>query len=85
MISKAQAIRNVAKQDCSITNGHVKQLVKERYGLEVQTNQINNTIGSYADRKNQGPAHQTLLKLAGDLVEGCGNDRRRAAMLINTV
>ena len=44
MISKAQAIRNVAKQDCSITNGHVKQLVKERYGLEVQTNQINNTL-----------------------------------------
>ena len=85
MISKAQAIRNVAKQDCSITNGHVKQLVKERYGLEVQTNQINNTIGSYADRKTQGPAHQTLLGIAEGLVKACGNDRRRAAMLINTV
>ena len=85
MITKAQAIRNVTKQDCSITNGHVKQLVKEKYGLEVQTNQINNTIGSYADRKTQGPAHQTLLGIAEGLVKACGNDRRRAAMLINTV
>ena len=50
MISKAQAIRNVAKQDCSITNGHVKQLVKERYGLEVQTNQINNTLSELNKR-----------------------------------
>jgi len=85
MISKAQAIRNVTKQDCSITNGQVKELVQDKYGLEVQTNQINNTIGAYVDRKHQGQAHQTLLGIAEGLVKACGNDRRRAAMLINSV
>lgn len=85
MITKAQAIRNVTRDDPSIDNFEIKRRIKEQYDLDVETNQINNTVGAYQSRRYQGEAHKTLLKVAKGLVDACQGKKRLAVQMVNTV
>lgn len=54
MISKAQAIKNVTKDDISKTNSQIKKEVFLAYGLKVESNQIIGVLGSEKSRKWNG-------------------------------
>ena len=85
MITRAEAIRQVTKDDLSQTNDQIKNQVRARYGLDVGTNQIIEVCGSYAKRKWNGPMGETLFRLGNDFLRHCGGNRRLATQVINSV
>jgi len=60
MISNAEAIRQVCRDDISITNDEIKYRCKRLHGCVVETNQIIEVVGAYKDRRHKGPAARTL-------------------------
>ena len=85
MITKAKAIRQVKQDDVSYTNDQIKNLVRARYGLEVETNQIIGVCGPYAKRKWSGPTGEALFRLGNDFLRHCGGNRKLAIQVINSV
>ena len=84
-MTKARAIRIVTQEDRSLSNKEIKERVKRRYGLDVQTNHIIELVGPYRERKNlAGGAGQTLTTEAEKYLNIVG-DRRLAVQLINSV
>ena len=83
-MTKARAIRNVTAEDKSISNKEIKDRVKDRFGLDVETNHIIELVGPYRERKNSGPAGKTLNTAAEKYLNIVG-DRRLAVQLINSI
>ena len=71
--SKAQAIRDVAKADLSMTNAQVRAHVEQLYGYQVSSSEIINQLGSYESRKHLGRATSRLVKLASEFVGKVGS------------
>jgi hypothetical protein len=80
-VSKAGAIRRVAKNDPSISNRELKEAVHRLYGLTVESNQITHELGRYADRQFAGKLGKMQLLLARDFVTKIG-DLRQAVRLL---
>lgn len=78
MITKRQAIRNVAADDLSLSNSRIKQEIRKRYGLVVESNEIIGVLGKYADRRFKGKAGQIELELATDYLRQMSGDVRHA-------
>ena len=83
MITKRQTIRNVTKDDTSLSNPEIKRLVKTRYGLTVGSNEISAVLGNYADRRFSGKSGQTELHLAAAFLRQFGGDIKRAVNLLH--
>ena len=83
-MTKARAIRIVTAEDKSISNKEIKDRVKDRFGLDVETNHIIELVGPYRERKNLGIAGKTLTTEAEKYLNIVG-DRRLAVQLINSV
>ena len=83
MISKAEAIRQVMKNDLSLSNSEVKRRVQARFGMTVETNQINNLFGAYRTRRYSGSHGQLLARAARDFLRQVAFDKRLAQMLIS--
>lgn len=81
-VSKAEAIRQIAKNDPSITNRELKNAVQRQYGLSVGSNQITNELGRYADRRFCGRSGLRQLQLAKEFVAKVG-DLRHAVRLLH--
>ena len=81
--SKAEAIREVLSEaDFGLTNRQVKDRVRERYGLIVESNEIGNIAGSYRSRLAIAGHSKHLLGKAKDFCIACGEDERLAVALI---
>ena len=84
-MTKARAVRIVTQEDKSLTTSEIKSLVKERFGLDVQTNHIIELVGPYRERRHRGEAGKTLTKEAEKYLNICDNNRQLAVQLINSV
>jgi hypothetical protein len=73
MISKAQAIKNVTKDDISKTNSQIKKEVFLAYGLKVESNQIIGVLGPEKSRKWQGMVWPMQQELAREYLEKIGD------------
>lgn len=80
-VSKADAIRQVASQDMSLTNKQIREKVRRRYGYTVESNQIINLIGSYASRRFGGKAGPAKLRMAREFVARIGSIREAVQLL----
>jgi len=83
-MTKARAVRLVTQGDLSLTTKQIKTLVKERFGLDVQTNHIIELVGPYRERRHRGEAGKTLTKEGRKFLDICGNDRQLAVQIINS-
>jgi hypothetical protein len=80
--SKAEAIREVLSEaDFGLTNRQIKDQIRERYGLIVESNEIGNIGGSYRDRLAIAGHSQHLLKVAGDFLRLVGDQRLAIALI----
>lgn len=84
MITQNEAIRNVVREDLSMTNDQIKREVFANYGFEISTNQICNVVGPYYSRRFQGKTGGYLVQEARTLVEKVGS-KREAVKLINLI
>mgnify|MGYP001255831481 CR=1 FL=1 len=85
MITKAEAIRRVTQDDVSYTNDQIKMMVSNRYGLEVETNQIIGIVGSWNERRQEGAAGRYLMAATKEYLSKCGGSKHRARRLINSL
>ena len=83
-MTKARAIRIVTADDRSLSNKEIKEQVKSRYGLDVETNHIIELVGPYRTRRHQGEAGKTLTREGEKFLNICG-DRQLAVQIINSV
>jgi len=83
MINKRQAIRNVTRDDTSLSNTAIKRAVKTRYDLTIESNEITAVLGNYADRRFSGKSGQTQLILAAQYLRQMGGDIRQAVRLLH--
>ncbi len=84
-MTKADAIREAVRNDPSLSNEQIKKIVYLRFGLDVQSNHINNLLGPFSRRKHLGPAGRHYIKLAEQCLAGFGGDRRLAMTYLNLV
>ena len=84
MISKAEAIRQVMKDDLSLSNSEVKRRVQIAYGITVESNQINNMYGAHSKRMHKGAYGRLLAKAVGDFLLQVGGDKHLARNLISS-
>jgi hypothetical protein len=80
-ISKADMIRRVTNDDSSLPNCQIKTLVKNKYGVSVESNQITEVLGRYADRQFAGKLGKMQLQLAKDFVRKIGSLRHAVRLL----
>jgi len=80
--SKADAIREVLSEaDFGLTNRQIKDQIRERYGLIVESNEIGNIGGSYRDRLTIAGHSTHLLQKAGDFLRLVGDQRLAIALI----
>lgn len=82
-MTKADAIREAVRNDPSLSNQQIKQIVRIRFGLTVRSNHINNILGPHSKRKNRGLAGQRYLNLATQFLAGFNGDRRLASTYLH--
>lgn len=82
-MTKADAIREATRTDPSLSNEQIKTIVRQRFNLNVRSNQINNLLGPYCKRKHLGMAGQHYLTLARQFLAGFGGDKRMASAYLN--
>ncbi len=85
LMTKAEAIREAARHDPSMSNEQIKKHVMLRHNLVVSSSHINNLLGPYAKRKHLAPTHQDYMHLAEKCLAGFGGDRRLALTFLNLV
>jgi hypothetical protein len=84
-VKKADAIREAARHDPSLSNEQIKKIVYLRFGLSVRSNHINNILGPFSRRRHLGSAGKNYIKLAEQCLAGFGGDRRLAMTYLNLV
>ena len=84
MTTKARAIRIVTADDRRLSNKEIKEQVRSRFGLDVGSNHINELLGPYRDRRNQGESGRTLAIEARKYLNTVG-DIRMAVQLLHSV
>lgn len=72
-MSKAGAIRAVAKADLSMSNAQVRHLVQQEYGYQVSSSEIINQLGAYKDRQHLGRSTSRVAALANEFVAKVGS------------
>ncbi len=71
------------KNDLSLSNSEVKRRVQARFGMTVETNQINNLFGAYRTRRYSGSHGRLLATAAKDFLRQVAGDKHLAKMLIS--
>ena len=81
MKNKSAAIRNVLLIDSSLSTNAIREIVYEKYGLQVSNSHISNLAGSYRERVRNGPAGKTRLTAAEKYLDTCGTLREAVTNL----
>jgi hypothetical protein len=71
----AEQIRKTYDAYPAASNHEIKQVILERHGLQVGSNQIVQTIGSESKRKELIQKRELILKFARELADACKGDR----------
>jgi hypothetical protein len=80
-MTKARASRIVTADDRSLSNREIKEEVQRRFGLDVGSNHINELIGPYRERRNQGESGRTLAVEAKKYLNTVGGIRMAVQLL----
>ncbi len=79
--NRSAAIRNVIREDPSLSTNTIRDIVRETYGLEVSNSHISNIAGPYMDRVRKGKAGKTRLEAAENYLNTCGTLREAVTNL----
>lgn len=81
--NKSQLIREVSQSIPGITNKQVKQIIWERFGVEVGSNLIIAVLGKERTRKLLAPIRETLIRLGQEWFDLCSKDRGYCSELLS--
>ena len=80
--NKSQLIREVALANPGITNKQVKQVIRDRYGIDVASNLIIAVLGKERTRKLLAPVRDKLVRLGQEWFDLCAKDRGYCSELL---
>ena len=83
-MTKADAIRQITKSDFGLSAKQIRDLVWLKYGLRVESNQINSVVGAFKDRVLVAGYSPLLLAKARDFYRAVG-DARLCKVLLGLV
>lgn len=81
--NKSELIREVSRSIPGMTNKQVKQIIADRYGVEVASNLIIAVLGKERTRKLLAPLRHKLVQLGQEWFDLCGKDRGYCAELLS--
>lgn len=73
-INKSKVIRDVHKANPGATNKHIRRVVKELWGINVESNLIQSCIGKESTRIKLLPKRGLLIKKAKEFLSECYSD-----------
>ena len=80
--NKSQLIREVSRTNPGMTNKQVKNIIRERFGVECASNLIIAVLGKEKTRKLLAPVRDKLIKLGQDWFDLCSKDRGYCSELL---
>jgi hypothetical protein len=84
-MNKTEMIREVCKDNMSMTNEAIKHAVRLRYKTTVETNLIIAVVGSEKDRRVLSKTEGHIRKKAKELLSCCGGDYHHARNILQIV
>lgn len=81
--NKSQLIREVSQSIPGITNKQVKQIIWERFGVEVGSNLVIAVLGKERTRKLLAPIREKLIRLGQEWFDLCSKDRGYCSELLS--
>ena len=80
-MTKAEAIRKVTDNNLALSNQQIRDEVRERFGLDVQSNHIIGVIGPFHKRVHLAGYSDLLLEKARDYALAVGDDHLAKTLL----
>ena len=84
-MNKSEMIRNIVKDNLSLTNEQIKQQVRAKYGTTVETNLIISIVGSEKDRRVLANTEGHIRKRAKEYLKCCDYDYHHARNILQIV
>ena len=84
-MNKSDMVREVCKDNMSMTNEAIKHAVRLRYKTTVETNLIIAVVGSEKDRQVLANTENHIRKKAKELLSCCGGDYQQARNILQIV
>jgi hypothetical protein len=81
--NKSQLIREVSGEMPGMTNKQVKQIIQERFGIEVKSNLLIAVRGKERTHKLLAPVREKLIRLGQEWFDLCCKDRGYCSELLH--
>lgn len=78
--TKAEALRMANMESPNMSNAQLKNFLRKKWGIHIETNQISEVLGSEATRRNQ-KAESLKIKLAFAFLKNIGEYREAIRIL----